>query len=316
MDADRTESAKLDARSATLDDPRQASEKLRAILMLGIFVVLPVLAATWPTVRQFVFAPVAGHDESPVATLPNEPLLAIESPSAPKDEATGNPFASELAEPSRVVAQSTSDVFPAGSLPAENTGSSPPQYAPYAQWPADSGNPRPIETAAVDSQPVAVPAFGEMPSNSVQPSNTIRPSAAPNTAMNEPTGTLAGGTPSLSPGMPFPASPGMSGSVGPAPTGGLPAIERPPLSPEQAQAAVAAIQQRLQSLGAMRYRLEPWGNAGQFYRFTCDVSIDGSAERLQHWESIDRDPVRAMQDVLSRVESWTAQVRRAGTWQR
>ncbi|RMF97461.1 MAG: hypothetical protein D6741_10055 [Planctomycetota bacterium] len=116
------------------------------------------------------------------------------------------------------------------------------------------------------------------------------------------------------------------GTGGPATTGasnanGTPAIGRPvateaPLASPQAQAAMAAIQQRLQALGAMRYRLEPWGDAGRFYRFTCDVSIDGSAERLQHWESIDANPVRAMQDVLARVESWTAQTRSAGTWRR
>ncbi|RMF89461.1 MAG: hypothetical protein D6741_17935, partial [Planctomycetota bacterium] len=189
MDADRAESAKLDARSAILDSPRDTSEKLRAILMLGIFVVLPVLAATWPTVRRFVRPPTAG-DETPPDAVPNEPLLALETPqAAPTEAREQNPFARELAEASRVVAQTPSESGPVVPATIDGAGNAPSMNAPYSQWTGESRTSFPIETAAVESRPVASPPVGGM--SPVLPQQPTPPGgASPST-----TGTLVRNAP-------------------------------------------------------------------------------------------------------------------------
>lgn len=61
---------------------------------------------------------------------------------------------------------------------------------------------------------------------------------------------------------------------------------------------------RLQQLGAADTKLAPWGGDGNMYRFTCRAPLANAPSMTQHFESIAADPAAAVQEVLSKVESW------------
>jgi hypothetical protein len=63
-----------------------------------------------------------------------------------------------------------------------------------------------------------------------------------------------------------------------------------------------AIQQRLRDLGAAYYALETWGAKGRLFRFHARMALGEGSNRLQHFEAVDADPVRAMAAVLRQVE--------------
>jgi len=67
-----------------------------------------------------------------------------------------------------------------------------------------------------------------------------------------------------------------------------------------------AIQRRLREHGATYYLLETWGNAGELYRFHCKMAVGNNPNYTRHFEATDRDPLRAMNVVLERVEAWRA----------
>jgi hypothetical protein len=61
---------------------------------------------------------------------------------------------------------------------------------------------------------------------------------------------------------------------------------------------------RLQQLGAAESKLAPWGSGGNLYRFTCRAPLASAPTMTQHFESIAADPAAAVQEVLTKVESW------------
>ncbi len=65
-----------------------------------------------------------------------------------------------------------------------------------------------------------------------------------------------------------------------------------------------AIQRRLREYGATYYLLETWGNAGELYRFHCKMAVGSNPNYTRHFEATDRDALRAMTQVLERVEAW------------
>jgi hypothetical protein len=71
-----------------------------------------------------------------------------------------------------------------------------------------------------------------------------------------------------------------------------------------------AIQQRLQALGALHYRLETAGPNGEWFRFQCKIGMDGHSNYVRYFDATERDAQRAMQRVLSDVESWLQRERR------
>jgi len=65
------------------------------------------------------------------------------------------------------------------------------------------------------------------------------------------------------------------------------------------------VEERLRELGANHYRLETWGRDGM-YRFLCNVTVHRDSNFSRYFESTDREPIRAMRDVLAQVEAWRA----------
>jgi hypothetical protein len=67
---------------------------------------------------------------------------------------------------------------------------------------------------------------------------------------------------------------------------------------------LAGVEHRLRQLGATYYRLESWGDGGQWFRFQCRVAVDGNPGCTKHFEATDRVPVQAIAVVFHAVESW------------
>lgn len=66
------------------------------------------------------------------------------------------------------------------------------------------------------------------------------------------------------------------------------------------------LQSRLQRLGVEYFVLEKFPEKELVYRFHCLVAVPGSAAYSRPFEAHDSKPLRAMQRVLSDVESWCA----------
>lgn len=67
---------------------------------------------------------------------------------------------------------------------------------------------------------------------------------------------------------------------------------------------VAAIEQRLRQLGASYYLLERWGHRRSLYRFQCRMPLKDDPNHYTQFQAIEDQPLRAMQDVLRRIEAW------------
>lgn len=66
------------------------------------------------------------------------------------------------------------------------------------------------------------------------------------------------------------------------------------------------MERKLREHGAVYYLLETWGNEGEQYRFHCRMAIANNPNYTRHFEATDRDALKAMSQVLSRVEAWRA----------
>ena len=66
------------------------------------------------------------------------------------------------------------------------------------------------------------------------------------------------------------------------------------------------MERKLREYGATYYLLETWGNEGQLYRFHCRMAINNNPNYTRQFEATDRDALRAMSQVLERVEAWRA----------
>jgi hypothetical protein len=60
----------------------------------------------------------------------------------------------------------------------------------------------------------------------------------------------------------------------------------------------------LQQLGAVEYTLEKWGDSGRLYRFRCLVAFDSSPGNRRHFEAVDEDGARAVEEVVRQVRLW------------
>lgn len=66
----------------------------------------------------------------------------------------------------------------------------------------------------------------------------------------------------------------------------------------------AESERRLRELGAGYYRLEGWGDEGQFYRCSCSVAAAPRSRATRHFEAIDASPSQAVEAVIEQVEAW------------
>lgn len=88
-----------------------------------------------------------------------------------------------------------------------------------------------------------------------------------------------------------------------------PATERvTPLTAEQAgsnattsNANLEGYESQLRAMGAVRYRLERWGEEGQLFRFWCETPLAPGSTATAFWEAISSRPEEAMADVIRQI---------------
>jgi hypothetical protein len=59
----------------------------------------------------------------------------------------------------------------------------------------------------------------------------------------------------------------------------------------------------LRQLGAVEYALDHWGEAGNLYRFHCEMPV-GATQLTQQFEAIAADPQNSVEQVVAEVTSW------------
>ncbi len=64
------------------------------------------------------------------------------------------------------------------------------------------------------------------------------------------------------------------------------------------------IERKLREYGATYYLLETYGSQGELYRFHCRMAVANNGQYTRLFEATDRDALKAMADVLGRVEAW------------
>lgn len=129
------------------------------------------------------------------------------------------------------------------------------------------GAPSPIDRSAIDE--ASRPSAGEV-RDPAAPSAYPAASAAPS---REPSGQLSG---------------------------------QPSAAPLDQPERFTAMERKLREHGAVYYLLETWGNEGELYRFHCRMAIANNPNYTRHFEATDRDALKAMSQVLARVEAWRA----------
>ncbi|HTM53400.1 MAG TPA: hypothetical protein VL175_05200 [Pirellulales bacterium] len=173
-----------------------------------------------------------------------------------------------------------------------------------AQWEAPRWGGPTGENAAWQQQPVAsapavVPAAGGVP-QAGQP-------AAVFASASEPARMATASTPVRSDEI----RRGNEMSPVAAPVATPPKVQVPgertgPLPAEGETDRFTAMERKLREYGAVYYLLETWGNEGELYRFHCRMAMANNPSYSRHFEASDRDALRAMSQVLSKVEAWRA----------
>ncbi len=64
------------------------------------------------------------------------------------------------------------------------------------------------------------------------------------------------------------------------------------------------LESRLRELGARYYRLEKWGSQSELFRFSCYVTATGPSPYQKHFQSIDSEELRVMENVIREIERW------------
>ena len=66
----------------------------------------------------------------------------------------------------------------------------------------------------------------------------------------------------------------------------------------------------LARLGAIRCSLQPWGQSGSLWRFSCEVPpATGPQGFSQQFEAVDTDQTKAVQIVVSKIMTWQNETR-------
>lgn len=69
-------------------------------------------------------------------------------------------------------------------------------------------------------------------------------------------------------------------------------------------ATIGNLSARIEQLGALRYRLERWGNQGELFRFWCEMPLVPGVGTVAFFEAIASQPEEAMENVVRQVENW------------
>jgi hypothetical protein len=251
----------------------------RALIMLIFMICVPLVAIFGRDLPEVIKGLLDGRisvqvtEQNKVATTPAAPQ-AVTPPN--------NPFAD--AAPYR-----------AGPAPA----AMPPAAIPAAATPnmQTAGPVVPAADFPAGPAPAAVPAVGFLP-----PANGPASVPPPSNPYSEPSNPTAN-WPNIA------AAQTPPDAFNP-PQDARPAAASEPAGPEGTAAltsgdnAFRQIGARLRELGAANYRLETWGAQNEQYRFECRMSIGGNIGVTQHFEAVEDDPLRAMENVLRQVDDW------------
>ena len=66
----------------------------------------------------------------------------------------------------------------------------------------------------------------------------------------------------------------------------------------------AQLEQRLRELGATRLEIQPLGNQGGIYRFSCHVPLSATSSSTKTFQVNDTDPIAAKRRVIADIEKW------------
>jgi hypothetical protein len=81
------------------------------------------------------------------------------------------------------------------------------------------------------------------------------------------------------------------------------AIPAPTPAPSLAQ-RVEPLLAQLRGWGATEYRLEPWGDGGRHFRFSCAMPIVAGAAATQMFEAVAADPCASIERVAADIAAW------------
>lgn len=79
------------------------------------------------------------------------------------------------------------------------------------------------------------------------------------------------------------------------------AISSPSWGSNDVPPRVEAMVVQLQGLGAVRYRLERWGQQGKLYRFSCEMPVPGVPGMTRLWEAVAPTGEKAVAEVLRSI---------------
>lgn len=168
---------------------------------------------------------------------------------------------------------------PAGGHPSAAGGSEAPP------WPS-AGSPTPPAPATVEpGQVMPAAVTGVEPHGGYQQASYLAPP----------------GKSPLQSGVHVPAQ----GTSTPAAMSNEPWGQAPAAATGQAD-PFTSMERKLREYGATYYLLETWGNDREMFRFHCKMAIGNDPNYTRHFEAIDRDALRAMHQVVGRVEAWRA----------
>lgn len=155
----------------------------------------------------------------------------------------------------------------------------------------------------------AGPARAAMTSNaSAAPASVVEPAAKPTTPPSSPPLSISQAAPLPKPKLRLAVAARHSPSDEPPPAMRMqsPLRRLPPDDIAMDANAYSSIQIRLQNLGATYFMLERSATERDQFRFHCRMALPGSGAYERPFEASDRDPLLAMQRVLTEVETWAA----------
>jgi hypothetical protein len=226
---------------------------------------------------------------------------------------TGKPY-----EPSKTAAEPSgfSQVTSTAAEIAERNGGNnweaprwPTQNTTAGAWQTGQAGPQGGGAPAVAAETSPGGAIQAGSSVAVADPRATAPAYPPERAMGQAPNRVPptqGAVPQAAP-YPYPANPAAAANVASAPVSDPAAppsghVARPPEQPDR----FTAMERKLREHGATYYLLETWGNDGELYRFHCRMAISNNPNYTRQFEATDHDALKAMSQVLERVEAWRA----------
>ncbi len=217
----------------------------------------------------------------------------------------------------RLVAWGTGKPIDTSVPTAEITGFS--AVAPANSTAPTTNDGKAWETAPRWGATAAAPPAAGAPTGAMPQNNQVIPAGGPGMmpGANQPAGyadstdaarmgngsATDSGYPGSPGAVPVPGGPGMVKQQFSYPAGADPAAATGQTQPVDRFDRFTAIERKLREYGASYYLLETLGNEGE-YRFHCRMAVSQNPNYSRHFEATDRDPIRAMNTVLERVEAW------------